>query len=111
MNTLQVNYGIEALSITASPLQQAQIDLFVRMNGTGRARLREPSVSLSEWVDVIAKSSEDVDVVRHLLQEIPGLCHAAVSAAVSAAVATVVVVPPEKNRLPQQPNSPTTAAA
>ena len=107
MNTLQVNYGIEALSITASPLQQAQIDLFVRMNGTGRARLREPSVSLSEWVDVIAKSSEDVDVVRHLLQEIPGLCHAAVSAA----VATVVVVPPEKNRLPQQPNSPTTAAA
>ena len=107
MNTLQVNYGIEALSITASPSQQAQIDLFVRMNGAGRARLREPSVSLSEWVDVIAKSSEDVDVVRHLLQEIPGLCHAAVSAA----VATVVVVPPEKNRLPQQPNSPTTAAA
>jgi len=107
MNTLQVNYGIEDLSITASPSQQAQIDLFARMNGAGRARLREPSVSLSEWVDVIAKSSEDVDVVRHLLQEIPELCHAA---AVAAAV--VVPVPPETNRvLQQQPNSPTTAAA
>ena len=86
--------------MTASPLQQAQIDLFVRMNGAGRGRLRDPNVSLSEWVEVLAKSSEDVDVVRHLLQEIPGLCHAAAE-----------VVPPKRDRLQPQPRSPTTAAA
>lgn len=77
MNTLHVNYGIEVLSITASPSQQAQIDLFLRLNGAGRGLLREPSVTMGDWVDVIAKSSDDIDLVRHLLQEIPGLCNVA----------------------------------
>jgi len=77
MSMLQLNYAIENLSVTASPYQQAQIDLYLRMNGAGRGLLREPTASMSQWVDILAKSSDDLDVVRHLLQEIPGLCNAA----------------------------------
>jgi hypothetical protein len=77
MSMLQLNYGIENLSVTASASQQAQIDLYLRMNGAGRALLREPTASMSQWVDVIANSNDDIDVVRHLLQETPGLCNAA----------------------------------
>lgn len=84
MTMLQLNYGIENLSVTASPSQHAQIDLYLRMNGAGRGLLREPTASMSQWVDVLAKSNDDLDVIRHLLQEIPGLCNnAAVLAAES----------------------------
>jgi hypothetical protein len=102
MNTLQLNYGIKALSMTASPSQQAQIDLFLRMNDAGRGRLREPTASLSEWVDVIAKSSDDIDLVRHLLQEIPELCSAAAAAAAAVSTGT--------EESDQRTRSPTTVA-
>lgn len=81
MKMLQLNYAIENLSVTASPSQQALIDLYLRMNGAGRALLREPTASMSQWIDILASSSDDIDVVRHLLQEIPGLCNAAARAA------------------------------
>jgi hypothetical protein len=90
MKMLQLNYSIESLSVTASPSQQAQIDLYLRMNRAGRDMLREPSASMSQWVDVIARNSDDIDVVRHLLQEIPGLCNAAALAYKQNAVAIVL---------------------
>lgn len=76
MSMLQFNYAIESLSVTASPSHQAKIDLYLRMNGAGRGLLREPTASMRQWVDVLANTSDDIDVVRHLLQEIPGLCNA-----------------------------------
>ena len=88
MKMLQLNYVIENLSVTATPYEQAQIDLYLRMNGAGRGLLRDPTTSMSQWVDVLAKSSDDLDVVRHLLQEIPGLCNAAALAAGKADNAT-----------------------
>lgn len=75
MKMLQFNYGIEVLSVTANPLQQANIDLYLRMNSAGRAKLRDPTASTRDWVNVLARTSDDVDVVRHLLQEMPGLCN------------------------------------
>jgi hypothetical protein len=77
MKMLEMNYCIESLSATASPSQQAEIDLYLRMNGAGRSLLREPSASMSQWVDVLTRTSDDLDVLRHFLQEIPGLCSAA----------------------------------
>jgi hypothetical protein len=77
MAMLRLNYSIESLSVTASPSQQAEIQLYSRMNGAGRSLLRDPETSMSQWVDVLARNSEDLDVVRHLLQEIPALCIAA----------------------------------
>jgi hypothetical protein len=74
---LRRNYSIESLSVTASPSQQAEIALYSRMNGAGRSLLRDPDTSMRQWVDVLARNSEDLDVVRHLLQEIPDLCIAA----------------------------------
>mmetsp|Transcript_26573 Transcript_26573/g.64790 ORF Transcript_26573/g.64790 Transcript_26573/m.64790 type:complete len:363 (+) Transcript_26573:104-1192(+) len=74
MRMLRHNYWIESLSVTASPSQQAEIDLYSRMNGAGRCLLREPGTSMSQWVDVLAANSEDIDVVRSLLREIPDLC-------------------------------------
>lgn len=77
MAMLRRNYSIESLSVTASPSQQAEINLYSRMNGAGRGLLRNPDTSMRQWVEVLARNSEDLDVVRHLLQEIPGLCIAA----------------------------------
>jgi hypothetical protein len=77
MAMLRRNYSIESLSVTASPSQQAEIALYSRMNGAGRSLLRDPDTSMRQWVDVLARNSEDLDVVRHLLQEIPDLCIAA----------------------------------
>eukprot|EP00980_Cylindrotheca_fusiformis_P002455 scaffold584_cov132-Cylindrotheca_fusiformis.AAC.8 len=77
MSMLRRNYSIEVLSVTASPPQQAEINLYTRMNGAGRGLLRDPSTSMSQWVDVLLQNNEDLDVVRHLLKEIPGLFIAA----------------------------------
>ncbi|KAL3899586.1 MAG: hypothetical protein SGARI_006424 [Bacillariaceae sp.] len=70
MLMLQYNYTVETLSVTASPSQQAEIDLYLRMNGAGRGKLRDPSVTMNEWVEVLARHSNDLDVTRHLLQEV-----------------------------------------
>jgi hypothetical protein len=76
MQMLQHNYVVERLAVTtAVPNQQAEIDLYLRMNGAGRSLLREPNTSLSQWMEVLAKNSDDLDVTRHLLQEIPGICN------------------------------------
>jgi hypothetical protein len=81
MLMLQYNYTIETLSVTASPSQQAEIDLYLRMNGAGRSLLRDPSVTMNEWVEILARHSDDLDVTRHLLAEVPGLCNSAAFAA------------------------------
>jgi hypothetical protein len=81
MLMLQYNYTVETLSVTASPAQQAEIDLYLRMNGAGRKLLRDPSVTMNEWVEILARHSDDLDVTRHLLAEVPGLCNSAVFAA------------------------------
>ncbi len=78
---LQYNYTVETLAVTASPVQQAEIDLYLRMNGAGRILLRNPSVTLNEWIEILARHNDDLDVVRHLLQEVPGLCSAGTFAA------------------------------
>lgn len=77
MKMLKHNYWIESLSVTASPSQQAEIDLYARMNGAGRSLLRDSGTSMSQWLDVLAANSEDIDVVRNLLKEIPDLCQVA----------------------------------
>ncbi|CAJ1954687.1 unnamed protein product [Cylindrotheca closterium] len=77
MKMLRHNYWIESLSVTASPSQQAEIDLYSRMNTAGRSLLREPGTSMSQWLDVLAANSDDIDVVRSLLKEIPDLCKVA----------------------------------
>mmetsp|Transcript_3645 Transcript_3645/g.6421 ORF Transcript_3645/g.6421 Transcript_3645/m.6421 type:complete len:425 (-) Transcript_3645:163-1437(-) len=81
MLMLQYNYTVETLSVTASPSQQAEIDLYLRMNSAGRGLLRNPTATMNEWVEILARHSDDLDVVRHLLQEVPGLCNAAAFAA------------------------------
>ena len=74
MLMLQYNVIITTLSVTASPTQQAEIDLYLRMNGAGRGKLRDPSVTLNEWVEILARHSDDLDVTRNLIQQVPGLC-------------------------------------
>lgn len=75
MNMLRGNYTIEQLSVTAShPTQQAEIDLYLRMNNAGRSLLQNPNTPLHKWLDVLAGTSDDLDVTRHLIQEIPELC-------------------------------------
>lgn len=72
---LQYNFTVTTLSVTASPAQQAEIDLYLRMNQAGRGRLlRDPSVTIHEWMEILARHSDDLDVTRHLLKEMPGLC-------------------------------------
>jgi hypothetical protein len=79
MKMLRRNYYIETLSVTtATPSQQAEIDLYLRLNRYGRRLLRRtPHASMGQWIDVLAKCTHDVDATRHLLAEIPGLCHSA----------------------------------
>jgi hypothetical protein len=73
---LRRNYYIETLSVTtATPSQQAEIDLYLRLNLYGRRLLRNPHASMRQWIDVLAKCTHDVDATRHLLAEIPGICH------------------------------------
>jgi hypothetical protein len=74
MKMLQFNYKIESLSVTTTPSEQAEIDLYLRMNSAGRRLLRDHKVSLYEWVDILARHSDDIDVTRHLIREVPGLC-------------------------------------
>lgn len=74
METLRINYSIRSLSITASPSQQAKIDLLLRMNQAGRCLLREPTASHEDLFSMLLCTKDDIDVVRHLLQEIPSLC-------------------------------------
>jgi hypothetical protein len=81
MLMMQYNFTVETLSVTASPSQQAEIDLYLRMNGAGRGLLRDPSVTMNEWIEILARHSDDLDVTRHLLQEVPGLCNAGAFAA------------------------------
>jgi len=81
MKMLRQNYWIERLAVTASPFQQAEINLYSRMNGAGRGLLREPGTPLSQWVKVLAANSDDLDLVRHLLSEIPDLCKSATAVA------------------------------
>ena len=73
MTMLQHNYTIESLCVTATPAQQAELDLHLRLNGAGRSLLRNPQVTMEQWVHVLAKCNHDVDVTRHLLPAIPGL--------------------------------------
>mmetsp|Transcript_12590 Transcript_12590/g.30480 ORF Transcript_12590/g.30480 Transcript_12590/m.30480 type:complete len:434 (+) Transcript_12590:442-1743(+) len=75
MKMLQLNYKIETLSVTTTPSEQAEIDLYLRMNTAGRRLLRDQKVSLREWVDILARHSDDIDVTRNLIQVIPGLCN------------------------------------
>ncbi|KAL3931234.1 MAG: hypothetical protein SGBAC_011405 [Bacillariaceae sp.] len=77
MKMLRHNFWIQSLSVTASPSQQAEIDLYSRMNGAGRSLLREPGTTMSQWMDVLAANSDDIDVVRNLLKEFPDLCKVA----------------------------------
>jgi hypothetical protein len=51
--------------------QQADIDLYLRLNGVGRGRLRYPNVTINEWIEILARHSDDLDITRHLLQEVP----------------------------------------
>jgi hypothetical protein len=76
MLMLQYNFVVETLSVTASPSQQAEIDLYLRMNGAGRGKLRDPTVTLNEWIEILARHSDDLDVTRNLIQQVPGLCNA-----------------------------------
>ncbi|KAG7349939.1 hypothetical protein IV203_012536 [Nitzschia inconspicua] len=75
MLMLQYNFNIETLSVTSSPSQQAEIDLYLRMNAAGRGKLRDPSVTMNEWIEILARHSDDIDVSRNLLKEVPGLCN------------------------------------
>lgn len=75
MKMLQFNYTIETLSVTTTPSEQAEIDLYLRMNSAGRRLLRDQKVSLHEWVEILARHSDDIDVTRHLIQQVPGLCN------------------------------------
>lgn len=73
MRMLQLNYTVETLSVTTSPSQQAEINLYLRMNAAGRRLLRAHKVSASEWIEILARHSDDIDLVRHLLSEVPVL--------------------------------------
>jgi hypothetical protein len=66
---------------TAVPAQHAEIDLYLRMNGAGRKLLQYPLVTMNEWVGILGRHSDDLDVTQHLLAEVPGLCNSAVFAA------------------------------
>ena len=80
------NYNIRSLSVnTATKLQQEQLDLYLRLNIAGRKELRNPAMALADWIPILEKNSHDVDVTRHLLQELPALHHhATINVAVSA---------------------------
>ena len=67
------NYHLKSLSLTATPSQQAELDLYLRLNQVGRGLLRNPSVKPNQWIEVLEACSEDVDVTRHLLCEVPEL--------------------------------------
>jgi hypothetical protein len=75
MLMLQYNFTMETLSVTASPAQQAEIDLYLRMNSAGRGKLRDANATINEWIEILARHSDDLDVTRNLLQEVPGLCN------------------------------------
>jgi hypothetical protein len=80
LHMLQHNYTCTSLAVTATPFQQAQLDLYVRLNQAGRHLLRSTGTSgsttttLVQWINVLARCSHDIDVTRHLLAEVPSLC-------------------------------------
>jgi hypothetical protein len=91
LHMLQHNYTCTSLAVTATPYQQAQLDLYVRLNQAGRHLLRcsngtstststntrgggSGGTTMVQWINVLAHCSHDLDVTRHLLAELPSLC-------------------------------------
>ena len=74
---LQQNYNIESLFVTSLPSQQAKINLYLRINTVFWHLLCKPKTSMSDWVEILANNSKDLDIVHHLLQKMPNICTSA----------------------------------
>ena len=97
----QHNYNILSLSVnTATKLQSEQLDLYLRLNNAGRKMLRNPSMTLTKWIPILESNSHDIDVTRHLLQELPALCQKATASAVTSSSSGGVTKNGDKDQSP-----------